>query len=255
MQRVLAHSGALLIGGRSFAAEVHERLGTPLARFTIVPGAVIPPDSVPARRPRTAVRSGCSTMAGSIAGKGVLDFVNALACLPAEGWTATVSGIGPDFDTARTLPTSSARRVRAHRLCRLRRRSRALPRPRALVSPTYAEGFSNTSWKPWRAAMRSCPAAPSASPIVCATRHGLLVEPGTCLPSPPPDPPDPATSRSAPVSPPPRWWRRAAPTALGGCGARIISQYARLLGTAPDNDFDPNIAIEPCRFRAEPHLL
>jgi glycosyltransferase involved in cell wall biosynthesis len=37
--------------------------------------------------------------------------------------------------------------------------------------------------------------------------------------------------------------------------AQIMSHYAGLLGTSPDNGFKPNIAIEPCRYRAEPHLL
>ena len=40
MVRVLDHANAVLIGGRSFADEVSERLGTAPERFTIVPGAV-----------------------------------------------------------------------------------------------------------------------------------------------------------------------------------------------------------------------
>jgi len=40
MVRVLDHAGAVLIGCRSFAQEVVDRLGTEPARFTIVPGAV-----------------------------------------------------------------------------------------------------------------------------------------------------------------------------------------------------------------------
>ncbi len=40
MVRVLAHANALLIGGRSFVAEVCDRLGSDPDRFTIVPGAV-----------------------------------------------------------------------------------------------------------------------------------------------------------------------------------------------------------------------
>ncbi|HEX8537863.1 MAG TPA: glycosyltransferase family 4 protein, partial [Cystobacter sp.] len=39
MLAVLGHSGALLIGSRSFAEEVHGHHGTGLERFTIVPGA------------------------------------------------------------------------------------------------------------------------------------------------------------------------------------------------------------------------
>ena len=38
MLAVLDHAGALLIGSRSFANEVVERLGTPPERFTIIPG-------------------------------------------------------------------------------------------------------------------------------------------------------------------------------------------------------------------------
>ena len=40
MRVVLDHAGALLIGSKSFAGEVHENHGTPLSRFTVVPGAV-----------------------------------------------------------------------------------------------------------------------------------------------------------------------------------------------------------------------
>lgn len=40
MLAVLGHADALLIGSQSFAEEVHQNHGTPLERFTIVPGAV-----------------------------------------------------------------------------------------------------------------------------------------------------------------------------------------------------------------------
>ncbi len=72
MVRVLAHANALLIGGRSFVAEVCDRLGSDPDRFTIVPGAV---DTARFRPPDgwqpgdAAIRCGCSITAGSTAGK------------------------------------------------------------------------------------------------------------------------------------------------------------------------------------------
>ena len=36
---------------------------------------------------------------------------------------------------------------------------------------------------------------------------------------------------------------------------QIVGVYEQLRGTQPNNDWNPDIPITPCRFRAEPHLL
>ena len=38
-------------------------------------------------------------------------------------------------------------------------------------------------------------------------------------------------------------------------GAQILGVYRRLAGTAPDLRFDPDLPLEPCRYREAPHLL
>lgn len=263
MQRVLAHAGALLIGGRSFAQEVHERLGTPLDRFTIVPGAVDTERFSPAADVGEDIAAkGDEPVRLLYHGrvdrrKGVLDFINALACIPPEGWTATISGIGPDLEIARhlgdkLLPGRVAfpgyldyhavpDLYRAHDL---------------FVSPTYAEGFSNTILEAMASglAVLSCRAV-GVTDCLRDGENGLLVEPG--------DVPALAAAldrliRDVALR------KRLAGTGLAearrvyswaSVGRQIIGVYELLRGTAPDVAFEPSIPIEPCRFRTEPHLL
>jgi glycosyltransferase involved in cell wall biosynthesis len=257
MQRVLAHSGALLIGGRSFAAEVHERLGTPLARFTIVPGAVNTTRFSPGPPPAHGGPIRLLYHGRVDRRKGVLDFVNALACLPAEGWTATVSGIGPDFDTARHL---ADKLLPGHIAFTGYADYEAVPdlyRAHDLfVSPTYAEGFSNTILEAMASglAVLSCRAV-GVTDCLRAGDNGLLVEPGDV----------PALSASIErLIGDAALRERLARSALEearriyswqAVGRQIMSVYEQLRDTSPDTDFDETIGIEPCRFRAEPHLL
>ncbi len=98
MVRVLDHAGAVLIGCRSFADEVTHRLGTDPARFTIVPGAVDVARFTPGA---TSRRAGPVLLYhGRVdARKGVLDMLDALAPLAAEGvpFELLISGIGPTY--------------------------------------------------------------------------------------------------------------------------------------------------------------
>ncbi len=148
MRRVLQHAGAVLIGGESFAAEVVHRLDVPRSMFTIVPGAV----DVHRFAPEPERRSGEPLRLlyhGRVdRRKGSLDFIEALALLRGRGvrFAATVSGIGPDLEPTRE-------RVAALRLDDAVRFTGAADYETApsvyrqqdlFVSPTYAEGFSNT---------------------------------------------------------------------------------------------------------------
>ncbi|MDR6787707.1 glycosyltransferase involved in cell wall biosynthesis [Sphingomonas sp. BE138] len=255
MRRVLDGAGALLIGGESFAREVHERLGTALDRFTIVPGAVDTDRFTPAAPSGGPVRLFYHGRVDRR--KGVLDLLDALPAVAGD-WRCTISGIGPDLDAAKALADDLAlgERVtftgyadydtvpdlyRAHDV---------------FVSPTYAEGFSNTILEAMasRHAVLSC----HAVGVVDCLRHGengLLVDPGdiTAL----------AQALTRLVTDP-ALRTRLAEAALAECrrvyswhavGAQIVGIYDGLRGTLPAHGIDPHIPVAPCRFRAEPHLL
>jgi glycosyltransferase involved in cell wall biosynthesis len=251
MRAVLDGADALLIGSRSFAEEVHERLGTPVERFTIVPGAVdcdrfAPNGGAPADAPFRLLYHGRADRR-----KGLLDFVEAVERLdrPAE---AVVSGIGPDLDAARTraagLPVRFTGRADYDDAPD---RYRAAD---AFVSPTYAEGFSNTILE----------AMASGLPIVSCRAVGvvdclrdqdnaLLVEPGDveALTGALRQLVDDAALRS-------RLAARALEEARSvyswtTVGRQIMDVYASV--RAGGRFVAPDPAIEPCRFRASPHLL
>lgn len=261
MRIVLDHAGALLIGSRSFASEVQERLGTPAERFTIVPGAVDttrfrPVDAAPARAEPVVLYHGRVDRR-----KGALDLLDAVAGLAAAGRRPPVvmSGIGPDLDAARArvgeLGLDAQVELTGHA------EYAAVPavyaRGDVFASPTYAEGFSNTILEAMASGLPvlSC----RATGVVDCVRdgdNGILVEPG--------DVPalgaalgrllDDASLRD-----------RLAATALAevrehyawpAVAGRIGDVYASLSGSAPDAAWAaPAGPPAPCRFRSAPHLL
>lgn len=256
MERVLGHAGALLIGGSSFAGEVHERLGTPLDRFTIVPGAV----DTERFTPGPAHRDGPVRLFyhGRVdRRKGVLDLLHALPMV-AGAWHCTISGIGPDVDAAQALAAELGLgdRVsftgyadydavpdlyRAHHV---------------FVSPTYAEGFSNTILEAMASgqAVLSCRSV-GVTDCIRNDENGVLVEPG--------DVPAIAAALTRLVTDA-TLRTRLRDAAFAECrrvyswhavGAQIAGIYDDLRGTAPATGIDPHIPLAPCRFRAEPHLL
>jgi len=256
MERVLDHAGALLIGGKSFAQEVHDRLGTPLDRFTIVPGAVDTDRFTPGQPADDGVVR--FFYHGRVdRRKGVLDLLHALPGVTGN-WHCTISGIGPDVEPAHALAAelnlgdrvtftgyaeydSVPERYRDHDV---------------FVSPTYAEGFSNTILEAMASgqAVLSCRAV-GVTDCIRYGENGLLVEPG--------DVPVLTAALSQLVTDPALRARLAA-AGLVECrrvyswhavGAQIAGIYADLRGTAPATGIDPHIPIAPCRFRAEPHLL
>lgn len=255
MQRVLDHSGAVLIGGPSFAREVHERLGTPLDRFTLVPGAVDTARFTPGERGMGPVRL---LYHGRVdRRKGVLDFIEALAHIPPEGWTATISGIGPDVEAAKSL-------AEARLLGRIDFKgyidyadAPALYRAHdVFVSPTYAEGFSNTILEAMASglAVVSCHAV-GVTDCLRDGENGLLVEPGDI---------NALANRLESLIENRKLCAKLADTALAEArstyswteiGCQIMDIYTQLAGTQPDIAFETALPIEPCHFRETPHLL
>ncbi len=256
MERVLDNAGALLIGGTSFAGEVHDRLGTPMDRFTIVPGAVDTERFVP----------GAGHAGGPVRlfyhgrvdrRKGVLDMLHALPAVEGD-WRCTVSGIGPDFRPAQALcaELGLGDRVTFTGYADYDRVPELYREHDVFVSPTYAEGFSNTILEAMacRHAVLSCR---SVGVVDCIRdgENGLLVEAG--------DIPAQAAALTRLVTDAALRDRLAA-AALEECrrvyswhavGAQIMGIYEAIRDTAPATGIDPHIPIAPCRFRAEPHLL
>ena len=260
MVQVLDHADAVLIGCDSFRREVVERLGTDPARFTIVPGAVdtgrfAPPDVAPPDDPPVMLYHGRVDVR-----KGVLDLLDAARQLVATGdrFRLLVSGIGPTFDETAAMIGAMGLGgcVEMTGYIDYERVPEVYRRAGIFVSPTYAEGFSNTILEAMasRMAVVSCR---SVGVVDCIRdgENGLLTEPG--------DREGLAVAlrlvlRDAALR------QRLADAALAECravyswakvGRQIMDVYARVAGHAPDVGYDPALPVSPCRFRAEPHLL
>ena len=264
MTRVLDHAGAVLIGCGSFRDEVVQRLGTDPARFTIVPGAVdttrftpgapLPGDLPPGDPPVMLYHGRVD------ARKGVLDLLDAARQLRDGGdrFRLLISGIGPTFDeTAAAIPAMGLQDcVEMTGYVDYEAVPEVYRRAGIFVSPTYAEGFSNTILEAMasRMAVVSCR---SVGVVDCIRdgENGLLTEPG---------------DRAALAEALRRVLRdgalrhRLADAALAECravyswqevGRRIMGVYAAVAGQAPDLSWSPDLPLLPCRFRAEPHLL
>jgi glycosyltransferase involved in cell wall biosynthesis len=124
------------------------------------------------------------------------------------------------------------------------------------VSPTYAEGFSNTILEAMasRMAVVSCR---SVGVVDCIRdgENGLLTEPGDVAG---------LTAALRRVLRDRALRERLSQAALEECRAayswpkvagQIMAVYDRLAGSAPDLAWSPDLPRDPCRFRAEPHLL
>lgn len=262
MQRVLTHADALLIGGASFIDEVAERLGTDRDRFTVVPGAVDTSLFRPAaERPSDEAEARLLYHGRVDRRKGALDFIEALALLRDHGvpFRAVISGIRPDVEAAqdlaaaRGLPRDTMRftgYVAYESVADLYRDANVF------VSPTYAEGFSNTILE----AMASGVAIVSCRSVgvVDCLRDGdnaLLTEAG--------DVPTLAQTLGRLIGDA-ALRRRLAETALTECrriysweavAGRIMRVYDTVLAQRRGVGIDAALPRASCRFRAEPHLL
>ena len=258
MTRVLDHAGAVLIGAKSFAGEVTARLGTDPARFTIVPGAV---DTARFTPRANTHRVPVLLYHGRVdRRKGVLDMLDACAILRREGtsFRLLISGIGPDYDAADS-------RITEHGLGDIAEMTGHVPyddvpaiyhRGDIFVSPTYAEGFSNTILEAMASGL-ACVSCNAVGVVDCLRdgENGLLTEPGDI-------PALAASLRRALTDVPLR--KRLAASALAECrrvyswqavGRQITGVYDALRGTAPDLDWSPDLPMTPCKYRAAPHLL
>ena len=265
MVRVLAHANALLIGGRSFVAEVCDRLGSDPARFTIVPGAVDTARFRPPQgwQPGDAADPVRLFYHGRVdRRKGVLDFIDALSLLRRRGtpFAAIISGIGPDVEPAQALAADlgfSEREVRFTGYAEYDAVPGLYAMGDVFVSPTYAEGFSNTILEAM-AAGQAVVSTHSVGVSDCLRdeENGLMVQPG--------DVPALAEALHRIITDRPLRARLAA-SALEECrrvyswqavGRQIMDVYAAVKDERPDPAFDPELPHDPgCRFRAEPHLL
>jgi glycosyltransferase involved in cell wall biosynthesis len=261
MIRVLEGADRLLIGCDSFAQEVVDRLGVARSLFTIVPGAVDVRQFRPVegRAPGDAVDPVRLFYHGRVdRRKGVLDFLQALAMLRQHGtrFAATISGIGPDLDAARALDAELQLSTRFSGYADYDAAPALYRDQDVFVSPTYAEGFSNTVLEAMASGLPSVSC--TAVGVVDCLRHdenGLLSEPG--------DVPALAENlRRIIMDAPLR--QRLAETALAECrrtysweavGRQIMEIYAEVRGTRPRTVLDPVLPRTECRFRAAPHLL
>ena len=262
MTRMLDHAGAVLIGCDSFRDEVVGRLRTAPGRFTIVPGAVDTGRFTP------GVETGEETGGAPVmlyhgrvdARKGVLDMLHAAKLVRDEGqrFRLLISGIGPTFDETAAEITRLGLEDCAEMTGYIdyERVPEIYRRASIFVSPTYAEGFSNTILEAMASGMAvvSCR---SVGVVDCIRdrENGLLTEPG--------DIPALADALRR-VLTDKALRRRLAAAALQECrevyswprvGRQIMDVYARVAGTAPDLGFDAALPMTACRFRTEPHLL
>ena len=261
MTRVLDHAGAVLIGCRSFAQEVTERLGIEPQRFTIVPGAVDTLRFSP-NLGRVAPAVPILLYHGRVdARKGALDLIDAARLMADAGqaFELVVSGIGPDHDAvaARIAECGLSSRVRMTGYVAYDHVPDIYRAADIFVSPTYAEGFSNTILEAMASGL-ACVSCRAVGVVDCLRDgdNGLLTDPG--------DVPGLAAALTRLLEDAGLRQRLAA-TALEECrsvyswpavGRQIMDVYAAVAARPLDRDFPVALPHdETCRFRAQPHLL
>ena len=256
MVRVLEEAEAILIGGESFAREVHDRLGTAMKRFTYIPGAVDTDRFVPADNPPDGPIS--IFYHGRVdRRKGVLDFIEAGTRLKGD-WQAVISGIGPDLEPAKALVEERGLgdRIRFSGYAEYADVPAIYRDHHIFASPTYAEGFSNTILEAMasRLAIVSCHAV-GVSDCLRDKENGLLVQPGDI---------NAQAAALQTLIDNESVRNRLADAALAECRATyswdvvggMIADIYRDVRACEPAPFDERLPYDPdCRFRAEPHLL
>ncbi len=261
MCAVLAYANALLIGGASFVEEVCDRLGSDPARFTIVPGAVDTARFTP----------GPGDHAGPVRlfyhgrvdrRKGVLDFIDALGLVRARGipFEAIISGIGPDVESSKARAAElnfSESEIRFTGYADYDTVPDLYRRADVFVSPTYAEGFSNTILEAMAAGLAVVSThSVGVSDCLRDGENGLMVQPG--------DVPALADALTRVIEDGALRARLARDGleecrrvySWGAVGRQIMEVYGAVAGLKPATDFADALPHDPaCRFRAEPHLL
>lgn len=263
MLAVLGYAGALLIGSRSFACEVEENHGTPSDRFTIIPGAIETERFAP-RKDRTLGELSDEPVLlyhGRVdRRKGALVLLDAFAALAQErpALRLVVSGIGPDTDAVaeRVRELGLEDRVEQSGYASYDEAPAVYRRGDVFVSPTFAEGFSNTILEAMATGLPVV-STRAVGVVDCLTHeeNALLAEPG--------DAEDLAAQLRRILDDGPLR-ERLAERALDEArtlyawptvAARITTVYDNVAGTRPDTGWPQVGPVEPCRFRETPHLL
>ena len=274
MLAVLDHANALLIGSRSFAGEVEENHGTPIERFMIVPGGV----DTARFRPRDGWRANelinpsrpTLLYHGRVdSGKGALALVDAFAeLIPEDGRGSNadvaalprliISGIGPDSDAVRERVAEL--NLNAHVEQTGYAAYDDVPaiyrQADVFVSPTYAEGFSNTILEAMSSGL-AVVSTRSVGVVDCLrdAENGLLVEPGDVRG---------LAAALRRILDDEALRARLAANALDEArriyswrtvANQIMGVYEHVRGFAPDNDWSIEGERDACRFRDAPHLL
>ena len=258
MKAVLDHADALLIGSKSFAEEVERNHGTRSERFTIVPGAV----DIARFSPRNGARDADQPLRVLYHGrvdvrKGAIDLLYAWQRVPGDA-RLVISGIGPDLDAvgAKIAELGLGGRVEQTGYVAYENVPGVYRSCDVFVSPTYAEGFSNTILEAMASGLPVV--STNAVGVVDCLRdgeNGLLVEPGDVG----------ALGRALTGMITDAALReRLASTALREAreiyswrtvSRLIVNVYEQLCGTKPDTAWTCDETVTPCRFRAAPHLL
>lgn len=265
MRTVLACANRVLIGSRSFADEVRVNHDADVSGFTIVPGAV----DTERFRPRHDWSAGefIDDSAPRILyhgrvdrRKGALDLIDAFAALPHSStpYVLQISGIGPDSEAVqervKILDLASCVRVTGYA------GYETVPEiyrgADVFVSPTYAEGFSNTILEAMASGLPVI--STRAVGVVDCVRdreNGMLVEPGSV---------EQLCDAMAEVLTDFTLREKLAVNALNECrktyswttiGRQIVDIYLETIGQEPNRDWVIPAQSEPCRYRDAPHLL
>ena len=271
MLAVLGAAGAVLIGSESFARAVHERLGTPLERFTVVPGAVnverFQPEPGRAVGDVSDPESPVLLYHGRVdRRKGVLDLLEAVRLLRDRGRAVrlAVSGIGPDVDAVegRIPELGLEDAVDVLGIASYEAAPARYHLGDLFVSPTYKEGFSNTILE----------AMASGLPIVSCEVVGVVdcLKDGRDALLVPPENPEALAGAIGRLLDDHTLRRRLAQAGLDEArtlyswrarAEQIAGIYRDLQGTEPDTDWTysgwrhDGSAPEPCVYRETPQLL
>jgi len=184
MQAVLRKSMALIIGCKSFSAEVQENHHIEADRFTIIPGATNTEQFTPAERLQDKGAPLRFLYHGRVdQRKGIHDFIRASCQLRRKGHELqlVISGIGPDLESSREMVQEFGLEdiTEFTGASSYDEAPRVYDRGDVFVSPTYAEGFSNTILEAM--ASRLPIISTNSVGVVDCLKHeynGLLVEPG-----------------------------------------------------------------------------
>lgn len=266
MRAVLSHAGAVLIGSRSFAREVSENHGVPADAFKVIPGAVDTRRFSPSEAGERDIGSTSDEPVllyhGRVdARKGALDLLYAARILSERNggdFKLVISGIGPDVEPAKELAAELglSGRVEFSGYTPYEETPQAYREAEVFVSPTHAEGFSNTILEAMATGLPIVSTS-SVGVVDCLT-HGenaLLVEPGD---------PEALAGAIGRVLEDSGLRSRLARKALSearevyawpAIAGRIEEVYRSLAGTTPDTSWTLDETVEPCRFREKPHLL